>query len=71
VGSLIVVDNVVRGGAVVDGASDDQRWWAPRRLIEALATEPRVSATAIQTVGSKSYDGFRLRHGHRLTPGPP
>lgn len=58
VGSLIVVDNVVRGGSVVDGTSDDPAVVGTRRVIEAMATEPRVSATAIQTVGSKSYDGF-------------
>ena len=60
VGSLIIVDNVVRGGRVVDGDSDDPSVRGTRRLIEALAAEPRVSATAIQTVGSKSYDGFAI-----------
>jgi predicted O-methyltransferase YrrM len=60
VGSLIIVDNVVRGGHVVDAGSDDPGVLGTRRLMDALAAEPRVSATAIQTVGSKSYDGFAL-----------
>jgi predicted O-methyltransferase YrrM len=57
-GSLIIADNVVRGGAVADAASDDPRVQGVRRFSELLAAEPRVSATAIQTVGSKGYDGF-------------
>src|SRR5688500_9622718 len=52
-GSLIVVDNVVRNGAVVDAASTDPSVQGVRRLNEAIAAEPRVTATAIQTVGSK------------------
>jgi predicted O-methyltransferase YrrM len=59
-GSLIVIDNVVRSGAVADAASDDANVQAMRRLMELLAAEPRVSATAIQTVGSKGYDGLAL-----------
>jgi predicted O-methyltransferase YrrM len=59
-GSLIVADNVVRKGAVLDPASDDPRVQGARRFNEVLAAEPRVSATAIQTVGSKGYDGFAL-----------
>ncbi len=59
-GSLIVVDNVVRGGAVVDAASDDPGVRGVRRLMELIAAEPRVSATAIQTVGGKGYDGVAL-----------
>ena len=59
-GSLIIVDNVVRKGAVVDASSDDPSVQGIRRFIEMLAAEPRVSATAIQTVGSKGYDGFAL-----------
>jgi predicted O-methyltransferase YrrM len=58
VGSLIIVDNVVRGGQVLDGSTDDPAVLGTRRLFDALATEPRVTATAIQTVGTKSYDGF-------------
>ncbi|HEV8561013.1 MAG TPA: O-methyltransferase [Actinophytocola sp.] len=60
VGSLIIVDNVVRDGRVVDGASNDANVQGTRRLIEVLAAEPRVSATAVQTVGAKGYDGFAL-----------
>ena len=56
-GSLIVVDNVVRGGAVIDAASDDAGVRGVRRFNELLAAEQRVSATAIQTVGSNGYDG--------------
>jgi predicted O-methyltransferase YrrM len=59
-GSLIIVDNVVRKGAVIDAASSDPDIQGVRRLNELLAAEPRVSATAIQTVGSKGYDGFAL-----------
>lgn len=60
VGSLIIVDNVVRGGRVVDESSDDPSVMGTRSLFEMLAAEPRLSATAIQTVGGKSYDGFAL-----------
>jgi predicted O-methyltransferase YrrM len=59
-GSLIVVDNVVRGGKVVDAASSDRDVQGVRRFLEMLAAEPRVSATAIQTVGLKGYDGFAV-----------
>jgi predicted O-methyltransferase YrrM len=59
-GSLIVVDNVVRKGAVVEVYSDDPNVQGVRRFYEMLAAEPRVSATGIQTVGSKGYDGFAL-----------
>lgn len=59
-GSLIIVDNVVRNGAVIDAASPDPAVQGVRRLNEQLAAEPRVSATAIQTVGSKGYDGFAI-----------
>jgi predicted O-methyltransferase YrrM len=59
-GSLIVVDNVVRGGAVVDAGSRDPNVEGTRRLYDAMGAEPRVSATAIQTVGSKGYDGFAV-----------
>jgi predicted O-methyltransferase YrrM len=59
-GALIVADNVVRGGAIVDPSSNDPRVRGLRRFYELLAAEPRVSATAIQTVGSKGYDGFAL-----------
>lgn len=59
-GSVIVVDNVVRDGAVIDAESADAMVQGVRRFNEVLAAEPRVSATAIQTVGSKGYDGFAL-----------
>jgi predicted O-methyltransferase YrrM len=59
-GSLIIADNVVREGALADPASDDPRAKAMRRFHEVVAAEPRVSATTIQTVGSKGYDGFTL-----------
>jgi predicted O-methyltransferase YrrM len=59
-GSLIIIDNVVRNGAVVDAASTDPNIQGVRRLYELLATEPRVSTTAVQTVGSKGYDGFAM-----------
>ena len=59
-GSLIVADNVVRGGALADPESDDPTIPAQRRFHEMLAAEPRVEATTIQTVGGKGYDGFSL-----------
>lgn len=59
-GSVIIVDNVVRQGEVSDAASADAGIKGIRRFVELLAAEPRVSATAIQTVGSKGYDGFAL-----------
>jgi predicted O-methyltransferase YrrM len=59
VGGLIIVDNVVRNGDVLDPAGDANAQGA-RRLFEAMAKEPRVSATAVQTVGSKGYDGFAI-----------
>lgn len=60
VGSVIIVDNVVRDGAVADATSTDANVLGVRRLNDLIAAEPRVSATAIQTVGSKGYDGFLL-----------
>ena len=59
-GSLIVADNVVRDGALVDEADDDPAIPAQRRFHEMLAAEPRVEATTIQTVGAKGYDGFTI-----------
>jgi predicted O-methyltransferase YrrM len=59
-GTLIIADNVVRGGDVLDAASADASVRGIRRFNELLAAEPRVSATAIQTVGSKGHDGFAL-----------
>jgi predicted O-methyltransferase YrrM len=59
-GSAIVVDNVVRDGRIVDANSDDPDIHGVRAFAERLATETRVSATVVQTVGAKSYDGFAL-----------
>ena len=59
-GSVIVVDNVVREGAVVDPRSRDAAVLGVRKLNELVAAEPRVAATAIQTVGVKGYDGFAV-----------
>ncbi|MGV9268497.1 O-methyltransferase [Kitasatospora sp. NPDC003701] len=59
-GSLIIGDNVVRDGAVTDGASTDPRVQGVRRFTEQIAAHPRLTATAVQTVGEKGYDGFVL-----------
>jgi predicted O-methyltransferase YrrM len=59
-GSVIIVDNVVRDGAVVDSRSRDPNVRGVRRLNAMIAAEPRVAATEIQTVGSKGYDGFAV-----------
>jgi predicted O-methyltransferase YrrM len=59
-GSVIIVDNVIRKGAVADPTTVDVNVQGVRRFNEMLAAEPRVSATALQTVGSKGYDGFAL-----------
>ncbi|GGR90328.1 O-methyltransferase [Streptomyces humidus] len=59
-GSLIVLDNVVRGGRVVDADSDAEDVLGTRAAIELIGAHPRLSGTAIQTVGSKGYDGFAL-----------
>jgi predicted O-methyltransferase YrrM len=59
-GGLIIADNVVRRGTLADATDPDEATKAQRRLHEVLAEEPRVSATTIQTVGTKSYDGFLI-----------
>jgi len=59
-GSLIVVDNVVRDGRVIDARSRDASVQGVRRLNDLIAAEKRVSATAVQTVGAKGYDGFTV-----------
>ena len=59
-GTVIVVDNVVRKGEIVDAASTDKSVQGMQRFMERLAKESRVDATALQTVGSKGYDGFVL-----------
>ncbi|MBI2773735.1 MAG: O-methyltransferase, partial [Chloroflexi bacterium] len=57
-GTLIVADNVVRKGAILDAVSEDANVKAIRRFHELVAAEARLSATVIQTVGSKGYDGL-------------
>ena len=59
-GTVIVADNVVRDGAVIDASSNDPSVQGVRRLNEMIAAESRVTGTTIQTVGSKGYDGFAL-----------
>ncbi len=59
-GTTIIVDNVVREGGVLDADSDDPRIIGTRALFAAVAAEPRLTATAVQTVGSKKWDGFLL-----------
>ncbi|MGD9988963.1 O-methyltransferase [Pseudonocardia sp.] len=59
-GALVVIDNVVRGGRVVDGSDDDPAVLGTRRLADALAADPRISATMVQTVAAQGYDGFVL-----------
>ncbi|MDQ0760395.1 O-methyltransferase [Streptomyces canus] len=59
-GSLIVVDNVVRGGRVADPGNPASDVQGTRTALELIGQHPRLSATAIQTVGSKGYDGFAL-----------
>ena len=59
-GTTIVVDNVIREGGVLDAASDDERIQGTRRLFEAVGANPRLTATAVQTVGVKKWDGFLI-----------
>jgi predicted O-methyltransferase YrrM len=59
-GSVILTDNVVRKGGLIDSDSDDPNIRGVQRFHEMLADEPRVSATTIQTVGNKGHDGFTL-----------
>jgi predicted O-methyltransferase YrrM len=59
-GGVIIVDNVVRGGKVLDEHSEDADVQGVRRLNEVMAADPSVTATAIQTVGAKGYDGFAI-----------
>jgi predicted O-methyltransferase YrrM len=60
VGTFIVADNVVREGKVIQAGCDDPMVQGVLRFTELLAAEPRLSATVIQTVGTKGYDGFAL-----------
>ena len=59
-GTLIIGDNVVRDGEVINGQSDDARVQGVRRFIEMIGDNPRLTATALQTVGIKGWDGFTL-----------
>lgn len=59
-GTIIIGDNVVRGGAIVDSTSEDANVKGVREFLEFIANEPRLDATAIQTVGGKGWDGFSL-----------
>jgi predicted O-methyltransferase YrrM len=59
-GTVIVADNVVRAGAVADPRDPDPRVQGIRRFVELVGAEPRLDATAIQTVGAKGHDGFLL-----------
>lgn len=59
-GAIIVADNVVRAGAITDENSEDERVRGVQQFMELLKEEPRIEATAIQTVGVKGYDGFVL-----------
>lgn len=59
-GALIIVDNVIRKGQVIDGKSEDTAVQGVRRLNEAMAKEPRVVVTELQTVGVKGYDGIAI-----------
>ena len=59
-GTLIIADNVVRKGAVIDASSNDPLVQGVRRFHDLLAAEKRVSGTVFQTVGSKGYDGFAI-----------
>ncbi len=59
-GTVIVGDNVVRGGAVADAASEDPNVVGVRRFMDMLATDSRLDSTALQTVGEKGWDGFSV-----------
>lgn len=59
-GSVIVADNVIRGGAIADGRPDDVHAAGARRFLELVGADSRLAATAIQTVGAKGWDGFAL-----------
>jgi len=59
-GTLIIADNVVRDGEVIDPASPDPNIQGVRRFTELIAVEPRLSTTVLQTVGMKGYDGFAI-----------
>lgn len=68
-GTVIIGDNVVRGGAVVDPASADLNVLGVREFLDMIAADPRLDATAIQTVGEKGWDGFALAVVRDVTEG--
>jgi len=57
-GAVIITDNVVRGGKVIDNNSGDESVQGVRYFVDMLSKEPRIDSTVVQTVGSKGYDGF-------------
>ena len=59
-GTLILADNVIRDGEIIHASSTDPNVQGVRRFLELLAADPRISSTAVQTVGSKGYDGFAI-----------
>jgi len=59
-GTLVIADNIIRDGAVIDAESTDPKVQGVRRFNEMVAVERRLCATALQTVGSKGYDGFTI-----------
>ena len=59
-GTVIICDNVIRNGAVTDALSGDRSVQGARDAFDALGNNPRLSSTAIQTVGAKGYDGFAI-----------
>lgn len=59
-GTVIIIDNVVRGGGILDATDDDPSIVGTRRLFEMIAADSRIDATVLQTVGVKGYDGFVL-----------
>jgi predicted O-methyltransferase YrrM len=66
-GSIIIVDNVVREGAVIDAASSDAAVIGVRRLNEIMAADSRITSTVIQTVGVKGYDGLAIAFVNRTS----
>ena len=63
---MLIVDNVIREGAVIEAESTDASVRGTRKLFDLMAANPRLDATALQTVGSKGYDGFVSGGGARV-----
>jgi predicted O-methyltransferase YrrM len=59
-GTTLIIDNVIREGAIIDATSADPAIQGTRRMFDIISTHPRLEATALQTVGSKNHDGFVL-----------